>query len=373
MQNRKLTINIMKNFFVAMVLLAGALTATAQTAQPTNGLKGYVTNGFWANWELSAGVGFNCHWGAGLQSKVGWEANASATKWVIPALGVRVQLQGGEHNYRISKADASQNYIGLHGDLMVNVSNWVRYREDRFYSFVPFVGFGLLSTDPGNANTYNNLGAYAGVLNKFRVGKSIDLNLELKTYASKRGAETFNKSISLTAGVTYRFNKRGWDRVPQPVDVSGYVKQIKALEGDLAAARDDASAAKNAAAAAAKEAEAAKRALAGVKPVYVDGQSVVFFPIGQSKLTEQDKLRLDQYVAQIKNGNPDKVYMIEGHADSATGSARVNQRLSEARAQSVYDYLVSKGIEANKLKIKACGDKESPYGKPANDRVVIVN
>ncbi len=122
-----------------------------------------------------------------------------------------------------------------------------------------------------------------------------------------------------------------------------------------------------------KEAEAAKRALANVKPVYVDGQSLVFFPIGQSKFTEQDKLRLEQYVVQIKNGSSDKIYMIEGHADSATGSARVNQRLSEARAQSVYNYLVSKGINANQLKIKACGDKESPYGKPVNDRVVIVN
>ncbi len=367
----------MKNFFVTMALLAGVLTASAQTAKPTNGLKGYVTNGFWANWEMSVGAGVNYNrWGIGTRGKAGWEVNASATKWVVPALGVRVQLQGGEHNYRLwSTTNTSESYLGLHGDLMVNVSNWVRYREDRFYSFVPFIGFGLMTTDlSSSASSYNNLGVYAGILNKFRVGKSIDLNLELKTYASKREVSAFRKALSVTAGVTYRFNKRGWDRVPQPVDVSGYVKQIKALEGDLAAARDEASAAKNAAAVATKEAEAAKRALANVKPVYVDGQSsLIFFPIGQSKLTEQDKLRLDQFVNQIKNGNPDKVYTIEGHADSATGSARWNQHLSEARAQSVYDYFVSKGINANQLEIKACGDKESPYGKPANDRVVIVN
>jgi len=367
----------MKNFFVALALLAGTLTATAQTAKPTNGLRGYVTNGFWDNWEISAGAGFNYyHWGYGSHGKVGWEVNAAATKWVIPALGVRVQLQGGEHNYRLSStANTSESYLGLHGDLMVNVSNWVRYREDRFYSFIPFVGFGLLTTDlSSSASSYNTLGAYAGILNKFRLGERFDLNLELKTYASKRDQEVFRKALSVTAGVSYRFNKRNWDRVPQPVDVSGYVKQINTLKDDLAAARDDAAAAKNAAAEAAKEAEAARLALANVKPVYVDGQSsLVFFPIGQSKLTEQDKLRLDQFVNQIKNGNPDKIYTIEGHADSATGSARWNQRLSEARAQSVYDYFVSKGVDANRLQIKACGDKESPYGKPANDRVVIVN
>ncbi len=373
-RKNKLTIIIMKNFFVTMVLLAGALTATAQTATPTNGLKGYVTNGFWANWELSAGAGFNYYnWGNSSHDKVGWEVNASATKWVIPALGVRVQMQSGEQSYRLTKrVNASRYYLGLHGDLMVNVSNWVRYREDRVYSFVPFVGFGLLTTDPGNNNTANYLGIYGGLLNKFRVGKSIDLNLELMAYGAKH--DRIGKLLSVTAGVTYRFNKRGWNRVPQPVDVSGYVKQINTLKGDLATANDATAAAKNAAAEAAKEAEAAKRALANVKPVvYVDGQSMIFFPLGQSKLTEQDKLRLDQFAAQVKNGNPDKIYTIEGHADSATGSAAVNQRLSEARAKSVHDYLVSKGVDANRLKIKACGDKESPYGKPVNDRVVIVN
>lgn len=365
----------MKKIFVAMVLMLSTLAVSAQTAQQTDGLKGYATNGFWANWEMSVGGGFNyTRWGYGKNGHIGWELNASATKWVIPAVGLRLQLQGGEHNYCLEPGvKTAHSYVGLHGDLLVNVSNWVRYREDRFYSFIPFVGFGLLTAEPSGRGTFNQLGAYGGVLNKFRVGKSIDLNLEAKAYAVKRGMSLFRKGMSITAGVTYRFNKRGWDRVPQPVDVSGYVKQIKGLEGDLAAARDEVSAAKAAAAAANEAAEAAKRALASVKPVYVDGQSLVFFRIGRSKLTEQDKLRLDQYAVQIKNGDPNKIYVIEGHADSATGTAAFNQRLSEARAKSVCDYLVSKGIDANRFQIKACGDKESPYGKPVNDRVAIIN
>lgn len=368
----------MKNFFVTMVMLAGALTATAQTAKPTDGLKGYVTNGFWANWEVGVGAGLNYyHWGNDCNCRLGWEVNASATKWVIPAVGLRVQMQAGEHNY-YQYGDHSNYYIGLHGDLMVNISNWVRYREDRLYSVIPFVGFGLMTTDPTNDNTYNNLGAYAGVLNKFRVGKSIDVNLELKTYASKRGAEVFRKAMSVTAGVSYRFNKRGWDVAPQPVDVTGYVKQIKSLENDLAAANQATSVAKSEAARAAKEAEAAKHALANVKPVTVSEAKVVsavmvFFPIGQSKLTNQDKLRLDHYADQIKKGDADKVYAIEAYCDSATGTAAVNQRLSEARAKAVHDYLVSKGIKADQLKIKAYGATKSPFGKAAYDRVVIVS
>ncbi len=366
----------MKNFFVAMVMLAGALTATAQTAKPTEGLKGYVTNGFWANWEVGAGVGLNYyHYGNETSSRIGWEVNASATKWVIPALGVRVQMQAGQHKYHLI-GDQKQTYLGLHGDLMVNVSNWVRYREDRLYYAIPFAGFGLLTTDPTNDNTENYLGAYAGVLNKFRVSDCIDVNLELKAYTAKMSG--FRKMMSVTAGVSYRFNKRGWDVAPKPVDVSGYVKQIKSLENDLVAANKATSVAKTQAAQAAKEAEAAKRALANVKPVTVSESKVVsavmvFFPLGKSSLTNQDKMRLDHYADQIKKGEPNKVYAIEAYCDSATGTAAVNQRLSEARAKAVHDYLVSKGIKADQLNIKAYGATKSPFGKAAYDRVVIVS
>jgi len=47
--------------------------------------------------------------------------------------------------------------------------------------------------------------------------------------------------------------------------------------------------------------------------------------------------------------NPDIIVEISSHTDSK-GSNKLNQRLSNARAKSVVDYLVSKGVDKNKLK-----------------------
>ena len=51
-----------------------------------------------------------------------------------------------------------------------------------------------------------------------------------------------------------------------------------------------------------------------------------------------------QLAAKILKANPDKKYKIAGYADKATGSAKWNQKLSEARAQAVYDALIKEGV-----------------------------
>jgi outer membrane protein OmpA-like peptidoglycan-associated protein len=69
-------------------------------------------------------------------------------------------------------------------------------------------------------------------------------------------------------------------------------------------------------------------------------------------------------------------FRVEGHTD-VTGSAVHNQQLSEARANSVYGYLVQKGVEAKRLTAKGFGsnqplDPANP-ASPANRRVQIVS
>ncbi len=77
------------------------------------------------------------------------------------------------------------------------------------------------------------------------------------------------------------------------------------------------------------------------KPVYLTGKSITFFEIGKTTLSEKEKVRLNITAEQIKKSPADKVYHIQGHADPQTGSAARNQKLSEARAKAVYDYLIS--------------------------------
>ena len=61
------------------------------------------------------------------------------------------------------------------------------------------------------------------------------------------------------------------------------------------------------------------------------------------------------YSFQVLQNNPDMNVEIQGYTDN-TGSEKFNLKLSEKRAETVKDYLVSKGIEAGRLTVKGYGE-----------------
>jgi OOP family OmpA-OmpF porin len=76
----------------------------------------------------------------------------------------------------------------------------------------------------------------------------------------------------------------------------------------------------------------------------------------------------------VLNVNPTMKVEIHGHTDSI-GSDAFNKTLSEKRAQAVKNYLISKGIDANRLTVKGMGKQdpiasnETPEGRAQNRRV----
>ena len=73
----------------------------------------------------------------------------------------------------------------------------------------------------------------------------------------------------------------------------------------------------------------------------------------------------------------DTTLQVAGHTDSS-GSASYNQRLSERRAASVADYLLSKNIPADRLVVLGYGesrpiaDNASTEGRAENRRVELL-
>lgn len=99
----------------------------------------------------------------------------------------------------------------------------------------------------------------------------------------------------------------------------------------------------------------------------------VFFQLGKANLTDKDKVRLSQFAEAIKAGSKDMVYKISGYADKATGSAKINQSLSEKRAQVVYDFLVSEGVNPSQLEKVANGGVDPLfYNNNTLSRVAII-
>ncbi|HUX57393.1 MAG TPA: PKD domain-containing protein [Bacteroidales bacterium] len=78
------------------------------------------------------------------------------------------------------------------------------------------------------------------------------------------------------------------------------------------------------------------------------------FEFNQSMVSESSSPLLDKIV-KILEDNPDLAMEIAAHTDNI-GSFEYNMELSQSRAQSIVDYLVSKGIEKNRLVGKGYGE-----------------
>jgi OmpA-OmpF porin, OOP family len=84
------------------------------------------------------------------------------------------------------------------------------------------------------------------------------------------------------------------------------------------------------------------------------------FDFDKATLRPEGKAKFDKLVDDIK-GIKLEVIIAVGHADRI-GSDKYNQKLSERRAASVKDYLVGKGIEANRVYAEGKGEKQPVTG-----------
>ena len=85
------------------------------------------------------------------------------------------------------------------------------------------------------------------------------------------------------------------------------------------------------------------------------------FDFNKATLRAEGKKKLDDVVAKAQQLNLEVIIAV-GHADRI-GSAAYNQKLSEKRAASVKDYLVAKGVPANRVYTEGKGSKQ-PVTKP---------
>ena len=108
-------------------------------------------------------------------------------------------------------------------------------------------------------------------------------------------------------------------------------------------------------------------------PPPLDLTIVVYFDINKTILDNDDKALLDKLADQLMNSEESTI-IANGYTDN-TGADTYNQKLSERRAKAVKDYLVGKGIAAERITTKGYGEtnpaatNDTQEGRAKNRRV----
>ena len=103
---------------------------------------------------------------------------------------------------------------------------------------------------------------------------------------------------------------------------------------------------------------------------------VIYFPVGNLTLVAEARENLDRAVTYMRM-RPQTHIELRGHSDSM-GSRAVNLQLARRRAEAVKAYLVEKGIEAERMRVRTYGESKpvasnaTQEGRLQNRRVELV-
>lgn len=106
----------------------------------------------------------------------------------------------------------------------------------------------------------------------------------------------------------------------------------------------------------------------------IEIRETIQFETGKAVIKKRSHSVLDEVVKVMKDRPGIKKVRIEGHTDSV-GDAEKNRKLSQARAKSVLEYLVKKGVARERLEAQGYGpdkpiaDNNTDEGKTKNRRV----
>lgn len=292
-------------------------------------------------------------------------------KWFTPSVGGRIYYQGMQFK---DCNLAVHDYQHLHADFLWNVLGG-RYgnQDNQRLGIIPYMGVGLMH------NKNNGQKPFAlsyGVLGQYRLSKRLTASLEIGNTTTFQEFDGYGKvgkfgdnMMSLTAGLSVNIGKVGWKRIGKSSasvdchapynkavndntshgdyytrnDYSGlnslrarlsnkYWDRNAPMQKDSTAMSDD-----NGQTVSCYFSEIQQGKVCIGSPVYF------FFELGTANLvTQLQLLNLDE-IAHLANEYGLNVTVV-GAADSATGSADINNSLGTSRAKYIADELYKRGV-----------------------------
>ena len=350
--------------------------------------KNVFTNGFWKNWQLSAGIGTQAYIGENdykvnkiIPEMLAFPAvDLYLTKWASPSFGVglgvnwapfkglyqnRTYWQNQPYrvsaNFRPDKNEAYNRTDGKYPDEILTVQKgsyldvfalahadlmnmFGGYKPDRVFDIDAYAGGGVIFGFCESGNIYD-VSFNAGLMNTFRLTEQLRLLINL------RGAligDAFDGEAALgeptkqhwlkniksdgmfgaTVGLTYNIGKEAskW-RLAQRTSVYQYEKEYRdILKVDTVYVKDPVPA-----------------------PIVPEVWFHINFIVDRWDISKKELINIHA-VADLIKSTPGVQYLVCGYADKQTATPPHNLMLSENRAKAVYNSLVHDfGVDPDQL------------------------
>ena len=372
----------------ALTILVAALAAWSAAAQETFQAGPFL--------QVQGGAAYDRGEGPLLQS-LSPAAQVALGYRFTPVLGARLAVSGYQAKNFAEAGDAPYRFhfvqpsLDLQVDLASLFGGW---RADRSLTPYAFVGGGAafgFDNDEAVAAARAYQGVFANLWDKtswhyaaraglgtgIRLGKRIDLNLEVggnmldDRFNSKKGQGRFNPDwhVQALAGLTIRLGKMAAKATPAPAVAVPPRETVVPPSDPQPAPKPEPKPEPVPAPVPEPVVEqpevAAVPAAPAVEPLSVD----TFFLIDSAVIRNSQEPGLVRLVSYLKE-HPETIVILSGYADKETGTPPYNLRLSERRAQSVKTFLTVRGIDPARIETVAQGDRVQPY-QGVKNRVVI--
>lgn len=375
----------MKKFSLLLISALVAFSISAQEAQNVSHGTVYLKNKGSDNWFMGLGGGVNTYSMKKFDKfgdRIGWQGQLTIGRWNSPVWGGRLVIDAGEPVINYANK-TKMKWAGGHLDLMYNLTNAVMpYNPERVYSFVPYLGVGYmygmnewmkkpnkngdLFKGQNQTLTYN-----VGVINNFRLGRSVNLYVELAYRlmqesfdfsATPVGDYEYDGMISAMAGIQFGLGGKQ-DFTPAELMDYNLINDLNSQINKLRAENEELR----------KRPESCPECpeVQPVQETNVYVPNVVFFRINSAKIDKGQQISVHN-TAEYMKANTDATVKIVAYADKQTGNPAYNMSLSEKRAKAVADALINQhGIDSSRISVEWKGDTEQPYAENDWNRVAI--
>ena len=381
-----------KKIFMSCLLLAGVLSASAQEEYPKTV---YDHNPYWyiqlqggaqytlgeidfsdlisPNVQVALGRQFSPVFGARLavnawQSKAGIEAAGNTYKWkwmyVAPGIDLTFNLSNLFCGFNPNRIFNFSVFGGLGANIgWDNKINDIKAAAAALYPYTTTATGSSENTQYAWDGTKVRVFGRAGVAADFKVSDAVSLGLEVNAntlsdrYNSKKAGNWdwyFNAlaGVKINLGKTYSTRTIEAPKVPEKV-IERVIERVVEKPAPQVVEPTRAVAEK-------KEVEETKFR-----------RDIFYLKAGKTWIDKSEYHKVKE-VADYMKEHPNCTVEITGYADRGTGNPKINNNLSQRRAQAVANMLIRNyGIKKNRIKVDFKGDTIQPFAKEIENRVAI--